>query len=41
MSRSNWLKTTAMTAALAGAVFASGAAWAENFKIGYAGGFTG
>ena len=41
MSRSNWLKTTAMTAALAGAVFASGAAQAENFKVGYAGGFTG
>lgn len=41
MSRSNWLKTTAMTAALAGAVFASGTAAAENFKVGYAGGFTG
>lgn len=41
MSRSNWLKTTAMTAVLAGAVLASGTARAEDFKIGYAGGFTG
>lgn len=41
MSRSNWLTTTAMSAVLAGAVFVSGTAAAENFKIGYAGGFTG